>query len=972
MTNFDKKKLADFLADNKSIEKAVADSIPDPQMPATPQTAPEEAHYFTPGNIITVSLPDGEREYRILTTKDEVVTYTDLSDPVKGFQTIPEEQLKKIGKLPDEPTKANVPALQELFSVFKEKTAYDLQSFLDWKKKWLDSGKLDEYRTQHGNVTISDEQIADLKRGIDLSVRALKTPGLDRDIYEYANKQLGLSAKILAGKHHPPENDIEGYIKYYSSDKANLDSFQDRIEKKPVSASVSASASAPDVPASPEKLHEYGGWPSNIYDKKNLKGTSKTWYSITSNDPLPDQEEWNRENETFKMLYRKYLEFIRALSPEERRFAKGLIDAKNAVTEAVKHEDIGEVETFREAFDEAIQEWARRWQSKKKLRFSEESFDELEKIVRKLPVSMRDTLEADGREVSQQIKDITLLLKERDLTEEDFEKLEKKLREYGMRVVRAEAEAARREHVDKRVNGIFAKKMDGTEHFIGHLRDISVTDENKHQKIQVPGRKQPISLKEYARTQVREKKENESSAITEQDMLEWPELVNAGMTVGAKVEKDWLKKFETRTMYERMYAKNPQLFTSLYATPTLDQGSNGVRYTPTRKFQMLSFEEKDVLLDIFHAHGVELTDQTRQERREERTKEGEESWLKKAPYRSTFHPDYRKKGIFGIKHTTKNALVTGFVPDRDMGSMAKENIFGARDRYQKLKSRRMTYLDDAFGYRFREKERMLDAKLAEALDELKKKPASSILSSFQKELADYEKSIAPLLDQHTKERALPPDQAGRDKRMEAIAKIDAILGVREKNLLKNPINKTKASRLQWYLFALAMAAGIAGSYQHIAAGTDKGERTPVTAAEPTHVAEKTWREYMNTANPEEMRFVDNMAKLTPELLLQSILHSDKPDLYGRLLKEDGYRVINDNAYILPYLTEEERGKISTAIRWLEKISQSIDAPANTTRTMRREPILAFDNHHIGPQKTIGDYIATVKAKMAAADNLKHT
>lgn len=100
-----------------------------------------------------------------------------------------------------------------------------------WKRRWVDAGRIDEYRRQYGNIDISAEQIAVAKEGFDLYSRLFQTEGVPSNLKYAAISNLDIYARILTGVHDPEANDIEYFVKNNTITEGGLVRIREDVEK---------------------------------------------------------------------------------------------------------------------------------------------------------------------------------------------------------------------------------------------------------------------------------------------------------------------------------------------------------------------------------------------------------------------------------------------------------------------------------------------------------------------------------------------------------------------------------------------------------------------------------------------------------------------------------------------------------------------------------------------------------------------
>jgi hypothetical protein len=93
---------------------------------------------------------------------------------------------------------------------------------LAWKKRWVDSGEIDNFREKHSKINISKEQIASTKLLFKTYVDILRRgtdSGLPEGLVRSAYQNCILCAKILAGIHHETASDIKYFVDNYNEEE---------------------------------------------------------------------------------------------------------------------------------------------------------------------------------------------------------------------------------------------------------------------------------------------------------------------------------------------------------------------------------------------------------------------------------------------------------------------------------------------------------------------------------------------------------------------------------------------------------------------------------------------------------------------------------------------------------------------------------------------------------------------------------
>lgn len=391
MTNFDPKKLEEFLNKNPGLTSAKVSRLLK-GVPAEPTEAAPLEHapamskakpFFTSGDIVLINRPEGKQEYRIVSTENGIVTVISLGDASghrsKESETFAEEELKKMveGGQGEKEERPSYKPLSDLFSNFNSKVGYNTSAVLTWKRKWLDSGEVDTFRNNYKNIDISDEQLEDAKKAFaiyaeDLEKDETSPLGMRGDLHRTIVGNLCLAARILTGVHHPVANDIENLVTNFKNHNIHMAEIALRIrEEIDKGKKELAALRSPQSPVATEEKKMIRAdardlWPGYItYDAK------RGWTFQGKTLPI---HEWSKANDNIRPIFDEYRKFMLSGNQGEMQrkwdvFGE-VIDAKNRITKAL-HEATGRTEALDDAIHEAaelanlIEEKKKEWEKVK-------------------------------------------------------------------------------------------------------------------------------------------------------------------------------------------------------------------------------------------------------------------------------------------------------------------------------------------------------------------------------------------------------------------------------------------------------------------------------------------------------------------------------------------------------------------------------------------------------------------------------
>ena len=447
--------------------------------------------------------------------------------------------------------------------------------------------------------------------------------------------------------------------------KAALEEFRKLIEQtndfirnnpKPA-APVSTPAPMATPAISAEPLLEYGGWPSDVYYKKQSKGVQGGWYSRegTREDFLTDQEQWENESKAFKIVYEHYSAFIKGLKLADRQLARPLIDARARVIEAIKEKDVMRVAATREEFEAALEDWQKRWEKLGKIKECDKKFGEVKKAAEKVLANIDTQTEAENIRAKQsEIGDQLTKAREATLRGEafDFEKISDMVDAYKRLI----------DSYETTQNALSIQTKMGR----AVLRPVHATVKNKDQQIRTvdgnhsnaPENDHPgLTVEEYAAILKNKQEAEGRMVLTQETLAEWPELRTEGYGEGDEIEKKTLEKLQTKVKFVRMLNRSENSFLSLYVTPSVDPDTQEVRYVATENLR--KHPQREIIKEVLNEkRGIVIFDQTRQQRVVGEMMSKEKELLKRTALGKTYNPtrDMEKGLIF--KTIDKKTLIS--------------------------------------------------------------------------------------------------------------------------------------------------------------------------------------------------------------------------------------------------------------------------------------------------------------------------
>ena len=447
--------------------------------------------------------------------------------------------------------------------------------------------------------------------------------------------------------------------------KVALEEFKKLIEQtndfirnnpKPTTpVSTPAPAAMPAISAEP--LLEYGGWPSDVYYKKQSKGAQGGWYARegTQENFLTDQEQWENENRAFKIVYEHYSAFIKSLKLADRQLAKPLIDARARVIEAIKERDVMRVAATREEFEAALEDWQKRWENLGKIKSCDKTFGEVKKVAEKVLANIDTRTEAENIRAKQsEIDDQLTKAREAILRGEavDFERISGMLDAYKKII----------DSYEITQNALSIQTKMGR----AVLRPIQSTAANKNQQIRTSGGNHSnilendhlgLTVEEYEAILKNKQEAEKRTALTKQTLADWPELRAEGYGEGDEIEKKSLEKLQTKIAFSRMLDRGENSFLSLYVTPSVDPVTQEVRYAATENLR--KHPQKEIIKEILNEKkGIIIFDQTRQQRVVGETISKEKEMFRRTALGKTYNPTRDMENGLIFKTTDKKTHIS--------------------------------------------------------------------------------------------------------------------------------------------------------------------------------------------------------------------------------------------------------------------------------------------------------------------------
>jgi hypothetical protein len=256
-----------------------------PEAAAIPQPAPDELPKLPPMEIgQRIKLQDAQTleiaTWEIKAIDRGMVTLFNV-DKKENERTIPTGELKEIWRTneyyekemefrsshPAPEMGAAVPTLEgrqapqfevlptkQFYAGYNRKTEYNPKALASWKRNWVDSGRIDQYRAQYGNVTVSPEQVEDAKRTVELCLAVISHPRASSQFKFQAEQNMDIAIRILAGYNDNAKNNIQYYVENNIMNGPWLDTVQAQLEKLDETAAAALQNDpAPAEPAAPQE-----------------------------------------------------------------------------------------------------------------------------------------------------------------------------------------------------------------------------------------------------------------------------------------------------------------------------------------------------------------------------------------------------------------------------------------------------------------------------------------------------------------------------------------------------------------------------------------------------------------------------------------------------------------------------------------------------------------------------------------------
>ena len=365
----------------------------------------------------------------------------------------------------------------------------------------------------------------------------------------------------------------------------------------PIIAPAPPVAPAPVVaPKPPEPLREYGGWPtSEVFYRKQAKNFLGGWYARRGNgeEYLPEQEVWENESKAFDVVYRRYIDFIKNMKVADKQLIKPLIDAKNAITNAIKNKDAVLVASLREEFESSLEEWKARWLTLEKIRTLEKTtFESDKKAAEKIEGGL--TSDEEKKNLSRKKEELIISIEKaksttltEGLSEEAYNSLAQTIEAYHTVI----------------------ETYKNTQKSLNVLRPINVTEKNKTQTIRLINGKTPT-------------------------LAEWGEEEKVRLQAKSveKENKELLERTEVRAKFEEMFVRDQKAFISLYTTPSAD----GTTHTENETLKKHPYRE--VIKQIFFTNNIPVTYLTREENAKKDDLQKEQEHLRRTTLGYHYNP----------------------------------------------------------------------------------------------------------------------------------------------------------------------------------------------------------------------------------------------------------------------------------------------------------------------------------------------
>lgn len=763
-----------------------------------------------------------------------------------------------------------------------------------------------------------------------------------------------------------------------------------------------------------EELDVFGMWPSNIY-KENSKN-KKGWvfsYGKDNQESLPT-EEWDKAYANIPLVFADYKAFMleggdKARATKKKLF-KSLIDAKNTIITTLLAKDPIKAHTLSEQLAVLLAEKKKEWEALEGgislLSHHKERFElEVDKASH-LPKAVREHLKEQEASIQAMITSINTRYTEgKTALPNAFKELDEAISKYRYRSNYYTENALTSDRPsetirDAAINGVWVKDYKtGQKKLVGFMKDtptstVGMSDEEKNKLIKVIGRP-PMRNEDYINEQNAKKREANTVTLTDELLDEWPEIAAAYQNVGDKISKEEFATLTTKALYERQYDRDQNDFLRRFTVPSLDEKTNTVRYVESDLLKSQTKKAYEAIKELLQAKGIFVDIKNDAEIEEDKKKDHKEKELWRMRHSITLHPRLKKAKTLFSKGDEGYRL-GGYDPGVTM-KQAPESLDSSEARYQKLKRQRSKYLDPAVGYRFTPLEQELDEKLAKAKKEQQdagkdKKNWSTKykLHSFQKALDAYEKDAKPLIEGKIAEKKLPDTQIERQKRQDAIKRVNEILNIREKNLVKKP---QYIRNYKLFCLALALALPPAALVGYKQAEAERGDaavaaalqNTPtiqtnkIDKQEVTKTPKNPWKEFFSTNDPANKEFPDKILSIPDEgdarqQAIEQLTSSKVPEFMTSgdksairtLLSLDADKIKNSKDHIPEFKTDKARIQAYEFVLLLEKLSQAIDNEAQVKAQAEGKIYIApSDTWYTSPKESLNSFIDRIQKKAKA-------
>lgn len=752
-------------------------------------------------------------------------------------------------------------------------------------------------------------------------------------------------------------------------------------------------------PPMQEPVDVLGLWPSNISkrDDKQHKGWVYDEKGKQENLPTAD---WDKADANIRPVFADYRTFMLDGNEKTRarkvEILKPLIDAKNNVVEALKAKDPIRARALAEELKSLLAEkkesWNKSVSSFNAVEGLQKEFQGAQDNAARLPATTRVELEADEKALKALLqKAQRVLTAGNNLSDEDIAEITRTIGNYNKRISYYEQNKYIPINADSTakhaaINGVWnTDPRTGERKLVGFLNDIP-TDASRMKKKEkdrmiTPVGRPEMRMEDYVKEQAAKRAAESQVAITDDLLDEWPELASAGHHAGDPISKEALGKFQTRVVYERLFGRDQNGFLSRYTIPTLDPKTNTVRYTESKLLKSQG-SLRNVIKDVLKDRGIVVEHQNDEERKAE--EQGKQLWRKK--HSTTFHPRLIKTKTLFAK--ADDGLRVGGLTNKELktGGEINETLLSEKERFEKLKRQREKYLGDAVNYRFEDKEKELGERLKkaqakqEALGDAKNWSTKNDLRGIQKEVKKYEADTSPLIEKQKEERRLPSTPEERQKRQEALAKIQGIMNAYKKwNIApKKSAQISPNQRLSWLVFSLILATGGGALFKQ---QMDAAKEASVAAAQPAIEAKaqapekKKWEDYIadKKTMPSDI-FAKKMGELNDfrSMSLEDfaakyanlIVKPGNPSTIRDFLTLDGYKLLHEEGY--RGLTEEQQRQASEVLMFIQTISQAVDAPKQEEAYLKGFVMAPSQDWYTTPNVSLNSYFEMIQKKARAA------